>query len=171
MKKSPWRSTVFTGTAGVYYVAYQLAGRQFHAAVTYGNAPSVDILVGLPDGGATLSLQVKASSWALRTKGRGKKKLPHHYEWAVGDKSAKLARPDLFFAFVDLRSGSGQLPDVFIVPSIVIRDAFRGAQLKWWRWHPKTEKIEQYKNKWDILHEHLKKKGLPADAPANPEDT
>ncbi len=96
-------------------------------------------------------------SWALRTK--GKEKLRHHYEWDVGEKSAKLAHPDLFFAFVDLKSGSGQLPDVFIVPSTIIAKAFAGAQLKRWRWHPKAEEVEEFKNKWDILREHLKMPG------------
>jgi len=76
----PKRPAMLTGTAGVYYVAYQLAARGFHAAATYGNAPSVDLLVGLLDGAASLSLQVKASDWALRTRGRGKNKRPHPYE-------------------------------------------------------------------------------------------
>ena len=78
------RPGILTGTAGVYYVAYQLAARGFHAAVTYGNAPSVDLLVGLLDGAATFSLQVKTSSWALRTRGRGRNKKSDHYEWYVG---------------------------------------------------------------------------------------
>ncbi len=71
----PKRPEVLTGTAGVYYVAYQLAARGFHAAVTYGNAPMVDILVALLDGAATLSLQVKTSSWARVERG---KKEPRH---------------------------------------------------------------------------------------------
>jgi len=113
------RSGILIGTAGVYHVASQLAARGFHAAVTYGNAPSVDILVGLLDGSATVSLQVKTSHWALRARGRGKNKIPHHYEWDVGKKSAMLYRPDLFFAFVDLKWQSGQSPVVFIIPSDV----------------------------------------------------
>ena len=54
-------SGILIGTAGVYYVAPQLASRSFHAAVTFGNTPSIDILVGFLDGSATLSLQVKTS--------------------------------------------------------------------------------------------------------------
>ena len=91
------RSGILIGTAGVYHVASQLAQQGFHAAVTFGNAPSVDILVGQPEGAATLSLQVKTSHWALRTRGRGQNKQPHHYEWDVGQKSANLNQPDLFF--------------------------------------------------------------------------
>ena len=172
------RPGILTGTAGVYYVAYQLAARGFHAAVTYGNAPTVDLLVGLIDGAATLSLQVKASSWALRTRGRGKSKEPHHYEWDVGAKSARLAQPDLFFAFVDLKSLSGQLPDIFIIPSEVVFEYF----LKWkpyfdrtpnarWRYHSKVEEIEQYKNNWDLLQSHLNQKTEKEVAPTTPNDS
>jgi hypothetical protein len=68
------RSGILIGTAGVYHVASQLAQQGFHAAVTFGNAPSVDILVASPNGSSTISLQVKTSHWALRTRGRGSKK-------------------------------------------------------------------------------------------------
>ena len=156
-------SGILIGTAGVYYVASQLAARGYHAAVTFGNAPSIDILVGLSDGASTLSLQVKTSHWALRTRGRGKNKLPHHYEWDVGPKSGNLKRPDLFFAFVDLKLGGKQeLPEVFIVPSKDVFDAFdnpffKSGESRRWRWHPAIEKIEPYKNNWGILSNHLEK--------------
>ena len=150
-------------------MASQLAAHGFHAAVTYGNAPSIDILVGLLDGSATLSLQVKTSHWALPTRGRGEKKTPHHYEWDVGQKSAMLQRPDLFFAFVDLKLGSGQLPDVFIIPSEFVYKSFQYAitkyfggrkdRVKRWRFHPEFTSIEQYKNNYEVLHSYLKAKG------------
>ncbi len=151
---------VLIGTAGVYHVASELATRGFHAAVTYGNAPTVDILVGRLDGAVMLSLQVKTSHGAIRTRGRGDAKSPHHYEWDVGEKSATLHRPDLFFAFVDLKSGSDQKPDVFIVPSKVIFDSFNNPYFKsgkprFWRWHPKVNDIEQFRNNWDILDSFL----------------
>ena len=140
------KSGILTGTAGVYYVASQLAMHGFHAAVTYGNAPYVDILVGLSDGSATLSLQVKASENALRAQGRGLNKEPHHYEWDVGMKSAKLHHPSLFYAFVDLKVGTEQLPDIFFVPSKrvfdwfkkLIDERFKGDErkVKRWRYHP-----------------------------------
>ena len=100
------KSGILTGTAGVYFVASQLAARGFHAAPTFGNAPAVDILVSRADGSASLSIQVKTTGWALRTRGRGKNKQPHHYEWDIGEKSAKRNSPDLFFAFVDLKGAN-----------------------------------------------------------------
>lgn len=89
------RSGILAGTAGVYFVASQLAAKGFHAAPTFGNAPNVDILAGLPDGAATVSLQVKTTWNALRKRGRGQEKKPHHYEWDVGEQSARLNKPDL----------------------------------------------------------------------------
>lgn len=164
----PKRSGILTGTAGVYHVASELAARGLHAAVTYGNAPSVDILVGLIDGSTSLSLQVKTSHWALRTRGRGENKKPDHYEWDVGQKSAMQHRSDLFFAFVDLKTGSGELPDVFIIPSKSVYDWFQGvitkyfggdpSKLKRWRFHPGVKSINQYRNNWNILQECLDQK-------------
>jgi len=157
------RPAALTGTAGVYYVAYQLAARTFHAAVTHGNAPTVDILVALLDGAATLSLQVKTSSWARRTPKTKRAKRPDHYEWDIGQRSATLCRPDLFFALVDLKSRSGQPPDVFIIPSEVIfaafnRPYFKSGKPRRWMYHPKAEEIECFKNDWDRLRTYLQEK-------------
>lgn len=160
------RSGILTGTAGVYYVASRLAAEGFHAAPTFGNAPHVDILVGQSDGAAILSIQVKTSWRALKTRGRGKNKQPHHYEWDVGERSAKLNQPDLFFAFVDLKSGGIELPDVYIVPSEVVAKAFdrpyfKSGTKRRWRWHPNLEVVEQYRNNWNLLEDCLMKKSNP----------
>ncbi len=154
------RSGILTGTAGVYHVASRLAAQGFHAAVTFGNAPSVDILVSQVEGAANLSIQVKTSRWALRTRGRGRQKQPHHYEWDVGERTANLRHPDLFFAFVDLKSGKEELPDVFIVPSQRVYEAFdnryfKSGEARRWRWHPLIKEIEQFRNNWSLLRDHL----------------
>lgn len=152
------RSGILTGTAGVYFVASQLAARGFHAAPTFGNTPSVDILVGLPDGAATLSLQVKTSMHATRSRGRGKNKKWHHYEWDVGEKSARLNRPGLYFAFVNLKGMDREMPDVFIVPSSVIYvrfEKFLEKKPSRPRWHPRIEEAEPFKNNWGILKDYL----------------
>ena len=159
------RSGILIGTAGVYFVASQLAAQGFHAAPTFGNAPSVDILVGLPDGAATLSLQVKTTIQALRTRGKGKDKYPHHYEWDVGEKSGNLDRQDLFFAFVDLKGAKDEMPDVFIVPSKVIfrsfdKPYFKSGIKRRWRWHPEIETVSQFKNNWRILRDYLRTKRI-----------
>jgi hypothetical protein len=152
------RSGILTGTAGVYFVASQLAAKGFHAAITFGNAPNVDILVGSPDGAATLSLQVKTSMHATRAKGKGGKKKWHHYEWYLGIKSAGLNQPGLFFAFVSLKGMDKEMPDVFIVPSMFVHDRFERdvkAKPSMLRWHPLIETFEPFKNNWDSLREYL----------------
>jgi hypothetical protein len=152
------RSGVLTGTAGVYFVASQLAAKGFHAAPTFGNAPHVDILVGLQNGAATLSIQVKTTWRALRIRGRGKGKVAHHYEWNVGERSARLNQPGLFFAFVDLKGMRSEMPDVFIVPSETIYGYFKKyfeTGLSRWRWHPRVGSIEQYRNNWKMLEDYL----------------
>ena len=155
------RSGILVGTAGVYFVASRLAAKGFHAAPTFGNAPNVDILVGLPDGASTASIQVKTTWDALRYKGKKGNKQPDHYEWDVGERSAKLNQPDLFFAFVDLKGGGTEMPDVFILPSRITYKYFEKyfeSGLSRWRWHPELEIAEQYKNKWEILGKYLNQK-------------
>jgi hypothetical protein len=133
-----------------------------HCAPTFGSVPNVDILVSNRDGSASLSLQVKTTVHALRERGRGTNKKPHHYEWDIGWNCAHLRAAHLFFALVDLKEFS-ELPDVFIVPSKVIADYFdptcvassgmwsmRQRPHPWLRarYHELVEELDQYKNNW-----------------------
>jgi len=156
------RSSILTGTAGAYFVASRLALFGYHAALTHGNAPTVDILVGHIHGNSAVSIQVKTTISALRTRGRHPNKVPDHYEWDVGQKSGTKKAANLFFAFVDLKGGDeSSLPDVYVVPSEVIYEAFNRPFFKdptkrrRWRWHPKVEVVEPYRNKWSILEDAL----------------
>jgi hypothetical protein len=144
-----------TGAAGVYHVASCLAFRGLHASLTIGNAPFVDLLVSSPDGRASLALQVKTAAWAERTRGRGEAKVLHHFEWDVGEKSAKHAQPGLFYAFVDLRDLEA-MPSVFILPSEAIAGWFRPlGELKRWRYHPLEAELAPYRDRWDLLENYL----------------
>ena len=69
----------FTGTAGQFYVAYGLSIREINAAITLGNAPSVDLMASSSDGKRTLSIQVKTSRNAYRRNRYGHE----GYEWDV----------------------------------------------------------------------------------------
>jgi len=154
------RSNILIGTAGVYFVAYQLAARGFHAAPTFGNAPSVDLLVGSADGKATLCIQVKTSYKALHMIGKGADKHPQ-YQWDVGEKSAKINQENLFFAFVDLKGDIKQMPDVFIGTSQKLYQYFEphlNKGSKRLRYHRSAKGIEQYRNKWETLTNYLNKK-------------
>lgn len=142
-----------TGVAGVHYVAAQLSYQGFHAVPTTRNVKGPDILVSTEEGSKLVALQVKTTGWAMRTRGRGDDKVPHHYEWDIGWGSAREKSSRLFFALVDLREFES-LPDVFVVPSRVIFAYFDGGDPAVWRrarYHPGIAEIERYKNNWDLL--------------------
>jgi len=142
--------SALTGNAGVYFVAARLSAMGLQCAPTFGNVPSVDILVSSRDGSASVGLQVKTTSYGTRTRGRRAAKKPDHYEWDIGSKSAKLNGRNLFFALVNLR-GFQELPEVFIVPSKVIADYFTNHKLSRARFHPRIELLAPYKDNWGIL--------------------
>jgi hypothetical protein len=149
------RPSALTGAAGTYYVASRFAFQGFHAAITFGNAPTVDVLVSRKDGASTVALQVKTTAWALRTRGRGQSKTPHHYEWDVGYKTAHTARRDLFYALVDIKEFES-LPDVFFVPSeFMVKWFSQWGELKRYRFHPLVEEVEQFKNNWGSIQRKL----------------
>ena len=150
------RSNQLTGVAGVHYVAAYLAHLGFHAVPTIRNVAGPDVLISTRNGSRLLSLQVKTTVWAMRTRGRGKNKEPHHYEWDIGWGSAKESQCLLFYALVDLKWFS-ELPDVFIVPSQVIAEYFKAGPEGWprARYHPAIDVMGQYKNNWDILRKSL----------------
>ena len=144
------RSSQLTGVSGVHFVAAHLSYLDLHAVPTTRNVQGPDLLVSNLSGSTSVSLQVKTTEWALRTRGRGSQKKPHHYEWDIGGSSARLNYPKVFFALVDLKKFR-ELPDVFIVPSAVVFKYFEGNTWKRARYHPLVGQVEQYKNNWDLL--------------------
>jgi hypothetical protein len=146
-----------TGSAGVYFVAARLNAMGLQCAPTFGNVPSVDILVSNLGGSAMVSLQVKTTMFAMRPRGRGENKKPYEYQWAIGWKSARLNTENLFFALVDLKEFA-ELPDVFIVPSKMIATYFEGGDPKTWtfaRYHELIETLTPHKNNWDTIRNRL----------------
>lgn len=161
----------FVGAGGTFYVMAQLAFQGLHACLTHGNASHVDIVVAAPDGRRAVSIQVKTAWRALRKRGRGNARAPHHLEWALGRKAAKLRHHGFFIAFVDLRGlAPGTSPDIYIVPAPVVAAHCEGwvDGAKWVRFHPSVVMMAPYKNQWQVLRDVL---GI-ADRPAAPtEDT
>jgi hypothetical protein len=155
--KGLWRmQTSLVGSAGVYFVASRLNAMQLQCAATFGNVPSVDILVSSVGGSALISLQVKTTMSGLRWRGRGEDRKADHYEWEIGWKSARLNNPYLFFALVDLKNFE-VLPDVFIVPSKVIAKYFAAGPEGWprARHHESIKNLEPCKNDWKTMSERL----------------
>ena len=65
------RTSQLTGVAGVHFVASHVAYLGFHAVPTTRNVAGPDLLVSTLNGAKSLSLQVKTTAWAMRTRGRG----------------------------------------------------------------------------------------------------
>ena len=160
MNKEPI-SGQLTGVAGVHFVAAYLSFLGFHAVPTTRNVQGPDLLVSSIDGFKSLTLQVKTTIWAARTRGRGEAKKLNHYEWDVGRPSSKLNNPNLWFAFVDLKKFQ-ELPDTFLVPSKIVFAHFKkfDPKDKWKRvrYHPLLKDITQFKNKWESLKAALNRK-------------
>ena len=106
---------VLTGCAGEHFVAYQLSARGYPVALTRGGSPSVDLMVATPDGRKAVTIQVKSMDRAYHPP---TKKSPGYWEWILGNKppNKSMHAQALFYAFVDLKAGTSQSPDVFIVP-------------------------------------------------------
>lgn len=136
-------------------MASMLLYRQIHAAITTGNAPSVDVLAGLKNGTATIGIQVKTTGNAIRCRGSGRNRKPHHYEFPLGKKHAKTLIPGLWFAFVDLKEYES-LPDVYILNSHEVVGVFEDTgEIPLYRFHRPIEEIEQHRNAWHRIEDEL----------------
>jgi hypothetical protein len=151
------QNSQLTGTSGAYFVMAKLAANGFHASCTMGNAPNVDVLVSTKDGRKSIALQVKTTGWAVRTRGRGKNKWPHHLEFPLGYPAAKTSRKHLYFAFVDLKEFA-ELPDMYIIPSRFIKNYCRNwvEKVRWVRFHIGIEELKPYKNNLGIIKRALR---------------
>jgi|HubBroStandDraft_2_1064218.scaffolds.fasta_scaffold107913_2 hypothetical protein len=149
----------FTAAAGEHYVAFRLAQMKLVVAIPRGGSPVLDLLVSSRDGSRQVAVQVKATSWASRDRGRGDARDAHHLEFPLGHKAAHYASDSLVYVFVDLKGEElASIPDVYVVPSSVIK-----AKVENWadkvplvRWHPLIEEAEPYRNKWSTFSEMLK---------------
>ena len=145
---------IFTGTAGVYYVMYQLALRGFHASCTHGNAPNLDILVSSEDGDQSLAIQVKTTEYATRFRGRGESKKPALLDFPLGYKAGRLNKANVMFAFVDLNSSSDEREvDVYLVPSPWVTDFCKNwiDSVPMVKFQPTIEAVEPFLNNWSSI--------------------
>src|SRR5207302_3963975 len=109
----------------------------------------VDLLVGNRTGSKSMLLQVKTSANARRESARNPS--GNHWEWDVGPQAGSLQGKYLFYVFVDLREDSDQSPEVFVVPSQVIVDRFKGTHFKRNRWWLYDQDAANFRENWPLL--------------------
>ncbi len=156
----PKRPTALTAAAGEHYVAYYLSALGYPVALTRGGSPTVDLMVGDVSGDDVVMIQVKTSSGARRDFKRVAEK--NRWEWDIGKKAMRLRSDNVFYAFVDLKWGAGQDPDVFIVPSTVVADRLGEGWSRYMHWIMDDQQ-SNYHNRWDLITEKLGPSPLDQD--------
>jgi hypothetical protein len=145
------KDTLIVGTSGEHYVAFRLAQLGWIVALPRAGSPAVDLLVCNMDGSRTITIQVKTAEWAMRERGRGENRAPHHVEFPLGHKAAELKGARFIYAFVDLKGREpDSLPDVYIVPSKDVVAYCNGwaKEAKMVRWHAEIKSVAKYRNDW-----------------------
>lgn len=104
------------GPAGEHFVLYKLHMEGMLASLAPNNAPSVDILVLNEDETIAASIQVKTRTYGADG------------GWHMKSKHEKLARPNLFYVFVDFEP---EVPAAFVVPSAVVAAVVRESHASW----------------------------------------
>ena len=141
----------FVGTAGQFFVAYGLSIREINAAITLGNAPSVDLMASSSDGKRTISIQVKTSRNAYRRKRYGFE----GYEWDVNKGVIGKHHESFWYAFVDLQENENNwTPQVFFVPSRWVAEFVKDHWSRYMYFLPETAK-DLTLERWDLLSSYL----------------
>jgi len=108
-------SNIAVGIAGEYFVAGELAIRNFNAAITLRNNESYDILCTSPDGKKQFGVQVKTTR--------------NSRNWLL-NKKVETGKENLFFIFVNIL-GLDQRPEYFVIHSIELAEMISKAHQNW----------------------------------------
>ena len=141
----------FVGTAGQFHLARELALRGINAAITLGNAPSVDLMASSSCGRRTVSFQVKTSRNAYRSSRYGHE----GYEWDVNRGVIGKHHESFWYAFINLQEEeSGWNPEVFFVPSRWVAEFVKEDWSRFMYFLPSTAK-DFCHERWDLLTGYL----------------
>jgi len=120
-----------TGCAGEHFVAYRLSAMGYLVALTRGGSPTVDLMVGTPDGKKMVTIQVKTKNKAFSP--ATKKDPISCWYWQVAAKAKEPPGERFLYAFVNLKGGAGEspkpmpMPEVFIVPADFVAEKMNQA--------------------------------------------
>ena len=142
------KDKVLTGAAGAYYVAFRLSVLEYAVGLTTYGTRAIDIFVANPNTRKSITIQTKTATNAFK---KPKKDKPYWY-WRVPT-SPPEPHKSFFYAFVDLKGGLPETPDVFIVPSGELRHLMKGPYEGWCVIEENDE--EKYRNCWDIIRDAL----------------
>lgn len=149
----------FVGTAGQFFVSYSLSIREINAAITLGNAPSVDLMASSADGKKTISIQVKTSRNAYRRNRYGFE----GYEWDVNKGVIGKYHESFWYAFVDLQeNGKNWTPQVFFVPSRWVAEFVKDNWSRYMYFLPETAKDLTHE-RWDLFTSYLNGEQIAID--------
>lgn len=141
----------FTGASGQFFVAYELSARQINAAITMGNAPSVDLMATASDGKRSLTFQIKTSRNAYRRNRYGNE----GYEWDVNKGVIGKHNESFWYAFVDLNESNDTFnPNVFLAPSRWVAEFVKPGWGRYMYFLPKSAE-EKTLNRWDLVSKYL----------------
>ena len=147
-----------TATAGEHFVVYALSRLGYIAAVVREGSQSIDILASTTDGSNTVGIQVKTTTWAERTRGRGAAKILAELQFPLGHHAVEVS-DRIIFCFVDLRGDSfDSIPDVYVVPAKIIKQEYAGVDVRQWsffRLHRPIDWMTPYKNNWKPIQKAL----------------
>lgn len=143
----PRARSQFTGAAGEFHVARELALRGINAAVTIGNAPSVDLVATSASGLKTITFQVKTSQNAYRRNRYG----AEGYEWDVSRQVIGRHAASFWYAFVNLREDDdGWSPEVFFVPSRWVAEFVKADWSRFMYFVPSSVN-DLTRERWDLV--------------------
>jgi len=125
MKKT---ATAIVGACGEHYIAAYLSGFGLVVAMPRGGTPSCDLLVTNEKGGHAICLQVKTGRKAYENR----KTEGEIYLWDTSRAVIKRDNKNLWYAYVWLNDwpDSGNLPEVFFVPSKRVVKCIKGEKVK-----------------------------------------
>jgi len=146
------------GIAGAYFVAAELSQKGYVATVTSRNTEGIDVLASRLDGSKSVSIQVKTSSAEQRKN--------YDRSWWMQAKHENISSDNLFYVFVDLKSGH-EKPDFYIAPSKYVAKYIKSAHEEWLNTPSRSGKkhqdnparffeiddkeIPKFLNRWDSL--------------------
>ena len=169
----------FRGNASQFYIAGELCRRGYSAVVTLGNTPNVDILCSNREGTRFAHIQVKTFVPGSRT-------------CSVGTKAMKPFGPSFFWVLGGLPLVETDKPfEYYIIPAALMAHHVTYAHELWLKTPGKGGRVHQdskvrtvhlppyksfrgwdiseYKNRWELITDHLDNIPAKTVAPATDE--